>query len=200
MYWVYDLRKSVRLPYLILYAPIPKLDLKTLESWLWDSANILRGSIDSSDFKNYIFSILFLKRANDVFDEEVENLMTREGYTRDEAEAECYFKMPLAARWSEVKKATENIGVVPDKAFAVIEQENRNLNLEGVMTATRLAIRRNRTTERWSDCCATLISIPCAMPTCTRQNCSMMPTSTSSSSLPTMRVRKGASSIPRMGW
>jgi len=29
-----------------------KLELGTLESWLWDSANILRGSIDSSDFKN----------------------------------------------------------------------------------------------------------------------------------------------------
>ncbi|RYF38004.1 MAG: SAM-dependent DNA methyltransferase, partial [Chitinophagaceae bacterium] len=31
---------------------MPQLDLNTLESWLWDSANILRGSIDSSDFKN----------------------------------------------------------------------------------------------------------------------------------------------------
>ena len=30
-----------------------KLSLSTLESWLWDSANILRGSINSSDFKNY---------------------------------------------------------------------------------------------------------------------------------------------------
>lgn len=56
---------------------MPKLDLPTLESWLWDSANILRGSIDSSDFKNYIFGLLFLKRANDVFDEEVETIMAR---------------------------------------------------------------------------------------------------------------------------
>ena len=46
------------------------LSLSSLESWLWDSANTLRGSIDSSDFKNYIFGLLFLKRANDVFDEE----------------------------------------------------------------------------------------------------------------------------------
>ena len=54
------------------------LSLSTLETWLWDSANILRGSIDSSDFKNYIFGLLFLKRANDVFDEEVENIMKKE--------------------------------------------------------------------------------------------------------------------------
>lgn len=38
-----------------------KLQLDTLESWLWDSANILRGSIDSSDFKNYIFGLLFFE-------------------------------------------------------------------------------------------------------------------------------------------
>jgi type I restriction enzyme M protein len=45
------------------------LDLQTLERWLRDSADILRGSIDSSDFKNYIFGLLFRKRANDVFAE-----------------------------------------------------------------------------------------------------------------------------------
>jgi type I restriction enzyme M protein len=40
------------------------LDLPSLEAWLWGSADILRGSIDSSDYKNYIFGLLFLKRAN----------------------------------------------------------------------------------------------------------------------------------------
>ncbi len=112
-----------------------KLDLNTLESWLWDSANILRGSIDSSDFKNYIFGLLFLKRANDVFDEEVESIMKRDGITREEAEEETYFKVPPEARWNEIKKETENIGVALDKAFAAIERENTSL--EGVMTATK---------------------------------------------------------------
>ena len=51
------------------------LDLQTLERWPWDSADILRGSIDSSDFKNYIFGLLFLKRANDVYEEEVKKTM-----------------------------------------------------------------------------------------------------------------------------
>lgn len=116
---------------------VPQLDLSTLESWLWDSANILRGSIDSSDFKNYIFGLLFLKRANDVFEEEVESLIEKEGYSRAEAEDATYFTVPPEARWEALKKVTENIGVALDKAFAAIERENTELNLEGVMTATK---------------------------------------------------------------
>lgn len=46
-----------------------KITLPQLESHLWESANILRGSIDSADYKNYIFGLLFLKRLHDVFSE-----------------------------------------------------------------------------------------------------------------------------------
>jgi type I restriction enzyme M protein len=113
-----------------------QLTLDKLESWLWDSANILRGSIDSSDFKNYIFGLLFLKRANDVFDEEVETIMERDGISREEAEDEPFFKLPAEARWDELKKITENIGVALDKAFAAIERENTKY-LEGVLTTTK---------------------------------------------------------------
>jgi len=113
-----------------------QLTLDKLESWLWDSANILRGSIDSSDFKNYIFGLLFLKRANDVFDEEVETIMERDGISREDAEEEPFFKLPAEARWDELKKVTENIGVALDKAFAAIERENTKY-LEGVLTTTK---------------------------------------------------------------
>ncbi|MCQ4241250.1 type I restriction-modification system subunit M N-terminal domain-containing protein [Stutzerimonas stutzeri] len=65
-----------------------KLSLETLESWLWESANILRGSIDSSDFKNYIFGLLFLKRYNDVFDERVTKLMKDESLSYSDAQEE----------------------------------------------------------------------------------------------------------------
>ena len=124
---------------------MPKLDLSTLESWLWDSANILRGSIDSSDFKNYIFGLLFLKRANDVFDEEVETIMKRDGVSREDAEHETYLYIPQEARWSALKKETENIGVALDKAFAAIERENTGL--EGVMTATKFGDKEKLSDE-----------------------------------------------------
>lgn len=124
---------------------MPKLDLQSLENWLWDSANILRGSIDSSDFKNYIFGLLFLKRANDVFEEEVENIMRRDGIGRDEAEQETYFFIPKEARWEEIKKATENIGVALDKGFAAIERENTSL--EGVLTTTKFGDKEKLSDE-----------------------------------------------------
>ena len=122
-----------------------KLGLETLESWLWDSANILRGSIDSSDFKNYIFGLLFLKRSNDVFEEEVEAIMQRDGLSRQDAEDETYFQMPLEARWGNIKKHTENIGIALDKAFAAIERENTSL--EGVMTATKFGDKEKLSDE-----------------------------------------------------
>jgi type I restriction enzyme M protein len=122
-----------------------KLNLDTLESWLWDSANILRGSIDSSDFKNYIFGLLFLKRSNDVFEEEVESIMKRDGISREDAEDETYFQLPEESKWENIKKHTENIGIALDKAFAGIERENTSL--EGVMTATKFGDKEKLSDE-----------------------------------------------------
>ena len=121
------------------------LSLSALETWLWDSADILRGSIDSSDFKNYIFGLLFLKRANDVFEEEVENIIDAESISRKEAEAETYFFIPEKARWKVLTGKTENIGEGLDKAFASIERENTQL--EGVMTAIKFGDKEKLSDE-----------------------------------------------------
>ncbi|MGD7052945.1 type I restriction-modification system subunit M N-terminal domain-containing protein [Sutcliffiella horikoshii] len=56
-----------------------KLALQELESHLWKSADILRGSVDSSDYKNYIFGLLFLKRLSDVSEERKTNLIKEHG-------------------------------------------------------------------------------------------------------------------------
>jgi type I restriction-modification system DNA methylase subunit len=51
------------------------MTLQQLESHLWGAANILRGKIDSSDYKHYIFGLLFYKRICDVWVEEYEDRM-----------------------------------------------------------------------------------------------------------------------------
>lgn len=120
-----------------------KLSLEALESWLWESANILRGSIDSSDFKNYIFGLLFLKRFNDVFEERIAQLVKDEGLTGKEAEEEVQDKwgrFPISARWHELIARTENIGEALDKAFATIEANNPEL--QHVLTATQYGDKR----------------------------------------------------------
>ncbi|MDX8047287.1 type I restriction-modification system subunit M [Gracilibacillus sp. S3-1-1] len=105
-----------------------KLTLQQLESHLWESANILRGSIDSSDYKNYIFGLLFLKRLSDVFIETAKEIEREENddygwYDRDEHQ----FFVPERARWTHIQIQTQDIGNTINKAFEALEEENPSL-------------------------------------------------------------------------
>ncbi|WP_026702930.1 type I restriction-modification system subunit M [Salibacterium aidingense] len=106
-----------------------KLTLQELESHLWESANILRGSIDSSDYKNYIFGLLFLKRLSDVFIERAQEIEQEEKddygwYDRDEHQ----FFVPERARWNHIQVQTTDIGNEINKAFEALEEENQALH------------------------------------------------------------------------
>ena len=56
-----------------------------LEQYLSKSAWILKGPVDASDFKVYIFPMLFFKRVSDVYDEEYQTALEESGGDEDYA-------------------------------------------------------------------------------------------------------------------
>jgi type I restriction enzyme M protein len=111
-------------------APGEKLTTDKLERYLWSAADILRGSIDSSDYKGFIFGMLFLKRLSDRFDEECDALRSQPNANPDDPDEHDFF-VPKRARWSEIQKVATGIGEALNKACAELEQKNDKL--EGVL-------------------------------------------------------------------
>ena len=133
-------------------SPADVLSVAQLEQYLWSAADILRGSIDSSDYKTYIFGLLFLKRLSDRFEEEAEKLIA-EGVPEDVARTdpdEHQFFVPGRARWGAIQKRATNIGETLNKACAALEEQNSAL--EGVLAGIdynderKLGDARNRDT------------------------------------------------------
>ncbi len=111
-------------------APREKLTTAKLEGYLWSAADILRGSIDSSDYKGFIFGMLFLKRLSDRFDEECDALRSQPNADPDDPDEHDFF-VPKRARWSEIQRVATGVGETLNKACAELEQKNDKL--EGVL-------------------------------------------------------------------
>ena len=100
---------------------IAPIRLEALESYLWGAAVLLRGSIDATSYKEYIFPLLFFKRVSDVWDEEHAASMEKFG---EDFPEDHVVKIPEGAHWSDVRQITENVGQALVAAFKHIEEAN----------------------------------------------------------------------------
>lgn len=115
-----------------------KLTQAELERHLWQAADILRGTVDAGDYKQYIFGLLFYKRLCDVWDEEFEALLAETGDRTEAADPDEHrFHIPADHRWEQVRRASTQIGQRLNNAFAAIE--DANLRLRGVFGAVDFA-------------------------------------------------------------
>jgi type I restriction enzyme M protein len=108
------------------------LSQRELEAHLWGAATLLRGLIDASDYKQYIFPLLFFKRLSDVWDEDYQQAFEDTGDTGYAAAiADDRFKIPEGAHWKDVRTASRDVGRTLLNAFQAIEAANRE-RLRGV--------------------------------------------------------------------
>lgn len=103
---------------------------KSMEEQLWDAANKLRGTVESSEYKHVVLGLIFLKFASDKFEEQREKLKStgmekylemKEFYNKDNV-----FFLPEESRWSYVieRSKQNDIALVIDTALNTVEKNN----------------------------------------------------------------------------
>jgi type I restriction enzyme M protein len=106
---------------------------KSIEETLWDSANKLRGSVEPSEYKHVVLSLIFLKFISDTFEERRQELIDdgKENYIDmvDFYTMKNVFYLPEESRWRYIKQHAKqtDIALKIDTALHIIEKTNKAL-------------------------------------------------------------------------
>ena len=106
---------------------------KSMEETLWDSANKLRGTVESSEYKHVVLGLIFLKFASDKFEERRQELVDegKEKYMDNVAfyTQKNVFYLAEESRWSHIIKNSkqDNIAIIIDTALHTVEKNNKAL-------------------------------------------------------------------------
>ena len=113
-----------------------KTNQETINNIVWKACDTFRGTMDSSEYKEYVLTMLFVKYLSDFYHEKLQELkekyngneariaksLKREKFVLDES---CTFEYLLK------HKEANNIGEVINKALERIEEDNKE-KLEGI--------------------------------------------------------------------
>lgn len=106
--------------------PQRRLTQAELDAFLERAADLLRGGVDHSEFRGYVFALLFYKRINDVYLENVAALERELGDPELARDPRMHdFIVPDDCLWDKIARTTErDLGRALNDAMLAIERAN----------------------------------------------------------------------------
>jgi len=115
--------------------PVRRMTQAELDGFLEKAADILRGNVDHSEFRGYVFALLFFRRISDLYQEEVAALTKKLGDEELARDPKMHnFVVPDGCLWEEVaRKNPAQLGTALNEAMLAIERANQP-KFDGILT------------------------------------------------------------------